>query len=419
MLLLPRLVCLFVVLTTPISVTANPTCFVGNESEGDYESLLDALDDGCDDIFIRDGLHEVSRTVEIRRPVDIVGESKEGTILTYKGTGSFILVIQTMNVRLDSLTLDAATYDTDESPIYEAVGVFNSSYTTLSNSYVYGSDHMFAVYFAGPYVDAGQPSLDAFEAGYLDYNNVVENNVIYQSRVEDVLSFSLQSNGRVSGNTVNGGVISFFMNKESDCTENNIVDSLTWVIFVSVPAEDNLIKGNTVTNSNFAGIKVSPEVDHLPGTHEMYRAPGITIKENVISSTEYFGIEISNTHNALVKSNTVTDTAFSAIYTSRSDKLLVMDNGIENYGRTTDDPTWSSSNAGFLGDHLTQQAKIMKNTVINTLESPYGIRINPGATQSENKVLKNELLGFLNENAAVSVSMTPEEGNKVQGNNVF
>jgi Right handed beta helix region len=369
-------------------------CVVGPSSNKDLLASLNDLT--CSHIWIEKGLYNITQTVMIERPVRITGESKDETVLTFRGAGSFILVINTVNVTVERLTIDASSHEA-----WEAFGAFNSSLIKLSDTIILGSSNMFAVFFAGPYVAAGQPTIDAFEASDLDSDNIVENNAIYQESTLDVLSFSLQKNGRVTGNTVVGGVISFFMNKDSKCTDNTVLDSLTQGIYLSVPAENNIISRNNIRNSTSAGIKVSRQIDHLDEntgeiiTPTSYRASGIVVKDNTIVGSSYFGIEVAQTVNAVVKSNLVQNSSLTGIYSVFNDGMMVKQNTIEGFGYYVKDDFWSKLNSGFFGDAETMDSQIMRN-VFDTGDANgavHGILINKGLSQSGNVIQKNLIRG--------------------------
>ena len=131
---------------------ANQVTVDANEGIGDYTSLTDALHAGASDIVLHDGVYDIESTITLDRPnIRISGTSKANTILRYIGTHTFLSVVNTEHITVSELTLDALTFDSDSNVIWEAFGVFNSSFVQLTNCIVYGSNHMFAVFFAGPY----------------------------------------------------------------------------------------------------------------------------------------------------------------------------------------------------------------------------------------------------------------------------
>ncbi|GFH61517.1 hypothetical protein CTEN210_17993 [Chaetoceros tenuissimus] len=386
-------------------------------------SLADAITDNtCNEIYIENGTYLIENTIDIKRPIHISGESKENTILQKIGGGSLLLVIRTQDVIVEKLTLDAYTNDSDDDPIYEAFGVFGSNNCTLLDCLIYGSNHMFAVFFAGPYVDAGKPTIDAFEAGDLDSGNVMEGNYVREYSKLDIVSFSLQKNGVVRNNVVEGGVISFFMTRDSECIGNRIENSMTQGIFVSVPADQNLILNNTVINSAAARIKVAIQVDHVVDpdadhkvslTPTSYRAKGIVINKNRIQSSNFFGIEMTNTVKAKVESNSILNSALSGIYLLRVDETTLSKNSILHFGKECFDENFSKFNAGIWGDYKTKSSDISFNKIIasNKVCAVNAIRINNDGTQVNNKVKCNKILGKYEGD---EIDVTESSGNKME-----
>jgi len=401
-----------------------------------YDTLTEALDAGHGSIFILNGIHRLDTTIQIMRPyVQIVGESKEGTVLLYEGINTMIQIVDTHDVSVSSLTLDAKTNDYDGHRIWEAFGVTNSYYVSLTDSIIYGSTQMFAVFFSGPtnHYEAGQETIDAFNQNHLDKYNKVEGNTIYQYSTLDVLSFSLQQYGRVKDNLVVGGTISFFMNKQSDCSDNTIVDSMTNGVFLSVPAEDNRIERNRIFNSRNAGIKVARQVDHLgildsdtgeygSLTPTTYRAPGMILADNHVYGSSYFGLEIQNTVDAKIESNVVSNTALSAVYSLYNTDMSLENNEFAHFGRNCTDSTWSRFNAAMFGDYKTSGSRIANNVIFSSDGdevwgekcAKYAIFINGGADQSGNVVSKNIVSGtYLGDPFSVSPGDNVVENNMI------
>lgn len=391
--------------------TASAPATVG--PNGAYATLTAALDAGESNVLILDGVHDIHETIKIQRPnVQISGESRDGTVLRKIGPASFILVVDTENVTVANLTLDAKTFDSNSNQIWEAFGCVNCNHTTLRGATILGSMHMFAVFFAGPgnQFDAGQATIDAFDASWLDVGNVCEDNIIHSDFPGDVLSFSLQKSGRVTGNTVVGGVISFFMNKDSTCDRNTVNDSNTAGIFISVPAENNLLEGNTVRRSTGSGIVVRRQIDHRDGadgvsgsilTPTSYRAPGIVIQNNLVEDSRFMGIEIDQTVGAVVEGNTVMTPDFHGIYFLRTDNPQVLGNRAEDFGQSAHRVPihgWSDSqNAGIYGDYALTGAVIENNTVVNSASegARFGIKIAPWTENFGSLVVNNTIQGSL------------------------
>mmetsp|Transcript_25438 Transcript_25438/g.37582 ORF Transcript_25438/g.37582 Transcript_25438/m.37582 type:complete len:460 (+) Transcript_25438:179-1558(+) len=387
-------------------------CFAAAQQQAivpnDYATLQAALTAGETNIFIRDGLYLVPSTIQISTPnILIRGESRENTILQKTGIASFLLLTNTENVTVESLTLDAKTYDSSDNQIWEAFGVVNCNSTTLRDAKILGSMNMFAVFFAGPSNQYGgnQETIDAYDRDHLDYNNIMEDCYVESYFPGDVLSFSLQKNGRLTGNTVVGGVVSFFMNKDSYCNKNRVENSTTAGIFVSVPAENNYVQDNVVVASRAAGIKVARQIDHVdPGTGQSltpltYRASGILLTGNTIVDGRYFGMEIDQTVGALIAGNEISLVDYSGIYLLHTDQALVMNNRIVDFGQSYHrTPVWNwdaVQNSGIFGDYGTTTSNLTDNFVVNRTSggTNFGIKIAPWGVNTGSNVYDNKIHG--------------------------
>ena len=127
----------------------------------------------------------------------------------------------------------------------------NASYVSITNVTIFGSDNIFAVFFAGADVAAGQPTLDNFAyRNNMDSYNSFTNSVVESAWSGDSLSFSLQHKGILRNNTVTkGGKIAFYMNAKCICSNNVVINSTSQGIYVSSPSVDNIFVGNKILNS--------------------------------------------------------------------------------------------------------------------------------------------------------------------------
>ncbi len=392
---------------------------VDKNGQGDYLSLYDAVNAAAKPqrIWIKDGTYAVSKTIDIRySDVVIKGESQANTILQKTTPHSLLLVIDTDHVLVENMTLDANTHDnkdeTDaEKQIWEAFGVFDSDYVTLKNTKILGSYHMFAIYFAGPTKTStgeklleGQPVLDAFEADNLDVFNVVDGNTIIASSDQlDVLSFSLQKNGKVINNHQTGGLISFYMNNGSICNDNVVVDSDSVGIYLSIPAHNNEVDGNTIRNSNNAGIKVERQSDHRANdgtilTPTTYRGKANKITNNTIIDARFSGIEVVQLEGGIVSGNRIETPDYNGIHITFSDNTDIFNNTIIDGGQAKNRTPFHSFPPATGGVFLDQYAigtTIHDNTMTNTANGRFdhAVHITDWPTISGNSIITNRFEG--------------------------
>ena len=392
---------------------------VDQSGQGDYLSLYDAVNAVAKPqrIWIKEGAYAVNKTIEIRySDVVVKGESQANTILQKTTPHSLLLVIDTDHVTVENVTLDAKTHDnaaeTDaEKQIWEAFGVLDSDYVTLKNTKVMGSYHMFAIYFSGPTKTStgeklleGQPVLDAFEADNLDAFNVVDGNtIIASSNKLDVLSFSLQKNGKVINNHQTGGLISFYMNNGSICNNNVIEDSDSVGIYLSIPAHNNEVDGNTIRNAKSAGIKVERQSDHRASdgtilTPTSYRGKANKITNNTIIDAHFSGIEVSQLEGGIVSGNRIETPDYNGIHITLSDNTDIFGNSIidgDQAKNRTPIHDFSPATGGVFLDQYAVGTKIHDNTITNTANGRFdhAVHITNWETISGSSIITNRFEG--------------------------
>ena len=169
------------------------------------------------------------------------------------------------------------------------------------------------------------------ETNDLDDNNVVDGNTIYSELSgdsKDGVIFTKQKNGSVKNNIIKGSRIAFYLCRNSEVSYNTIEDSETNGIRYTVPAYDNKILYNTIVNTKASGIAVVR--NNRDVTNEDYRATNLEIKNNSITNSRYFGIEISNLKNSIISDNNLNKMDFEGVYLLFADNLSIERNEILN-----------------------------------------------------------------------------------------
>lgn len=405
---------------TPAVAPNQVWAVVDSNGSGDYTSLYDAVQNKAQKILIKNGTYTDPRTIEIKyADVIIKGESRDGAVIQKSGVGSLLLVVNTHHVSVENLTLDANTYDSDDNEIWEAFGVFNSHNITLkgckilganpndSSSYATNHQDKYAVYFAGPYEDAGQAMIDRYNSGDMDENNTMEDNLIISYIRADATSFSMQRYGKVINNHHIGSVISFFMNRDSNCSNNLIENSVAVGIYVSLPATNNIIDNNTIKNSRASAIRVDKQSDHRDANNntlplEPYRSGNNQITNNKIYDTRYMGIEVSHLKDSNISGNYIEHTDFNGVHLNVVDDINVSSNLIVQGGQAknrTAVNSFAPTPAGIFVDQQTVNALLKSNQIENNDSTGFelGIRVSAWDTISGTKVLDNSIIGNFNQ----------------------
>lgn len=348
---------------------------VAADGSGDYLDLGPALEAGEDNILVRAGTYRQSGAVVFERPgVRVRGEQAETVRFVQDDAQSDLFVVRADDVEVSSVTLDTRAHG--QAAFVQA----GASEVTLADSIVLGGDRIFTVYFAGPAVQAGEPTMEAYRDNELSVGNRMIGNRITSAFRGDSVVFALQTSGEVRGNTIAGGMLSLFMNREVVCEENLLVDSQTNGLFVSLPSQDVVVSGNTVMGSAYSAIVLKPQLEHPP-LAEPLDSTGIVIAGNDIES-ELNGIEADGTsgepsrgrlRGLAVRENEVRIDDFSGIYLLRVDEPLLEDNAVTFDGSDTSRrgvegrPTIASvASAGIYLDIEVDRARIERNRLTRT-----------------------------------------------------
>ncbi|ODP30350.1 hypothetical protein PTI45_00283 [Paenibacillus nuruki] len=362
---------------------------VDASGEGDYVSLQQAIDAQALHIFVRNGVYNVAMTLQIDQDgTTIRGQSREGVIIRQNQAPLDLLVIRADHVHISNLTLDTYTNNAGA-----ALVVADANEVMIQDSLFQGSKTIFAVYFAGPSVKAGEDTLAAVESGTLDQGNQFLRNEVYSHYAGDGLSFSLQKNGLVQDNILHHAVLAFYMCRNSEVSTNIINDSPGVGIHYSMPAYDNIIRDNQIYRSLGSGIRASANLEHPVPTTTLYT--GLLIDHNLIKDTRSFGIELDQVGSGTrIQRNNISQTDFSGMIVLRSSDLRIHNNQLSHNayyrirGRLHD---WTGNSGGIDLENTVTATKMTYNTITSNGKSDFGIRFSP--TQGKNTMYKNKLVG--------------------------
>ncbi|CAA6809329.1 MAG: Unknown protein, partial [uncultured Sulfurovum sp.] len=392
-----------------------------DDNSSDFNNIQSAFDSNVSKILILDGTYKLSKGLELTRDgVEVRGESVDGVVIEPADNN---VCVDLFYVGADYVTVSDITLKQNIDCKFTPFVTANHHDITLKDSNIIGSDVGFAIYFAGPTHSIGQEPLTMVEENNLDHNNQVLNNVITSNFAGDVLSFSLQKNGLVDGNTLNGGLIALFLDRNVTCSNNILNNPTTQGIFLSLPSYDVTIKDNTITDSTSTAITVKLQTDHMGQNNEpllpmSYRSSGIRIEGNSIENSRNHGIAINNLEYSIIRDNVVDSPDFSGIYLYYSNNIYVAKNKVTNAGMVEAaerESLYSGWNTAWdSGIYLEQH---VRDSVVslNTIESnnnlmPWGIAINHHWEGNEgNSIYWNHLLGtFTNEKVHLEAD-TPNE----------
>lgn len=366
-----------------------------NSGEFINDTINRLIDSGVKNIFIKNGTYKLNNMINIDKPgVTLTGENKDFTKLIQTNIHSdSVGVHKTSNVVVSNLTIDNSVNGD------AAFSEGNSDNVTLKNCILYGQDkNNFTVYFAGKdYPNSvSENPVKGLENNDLDNGNIVINNTIYSKFDGDGLSFSAQKNGLVQGNNVYGTKIAVYVCRDSNVINNTIEGSSSSGIAISIPAQNDIIQGNTINNSNASGIRVMPEKEYP--VSKSYYGDNITISNNSIKNSKYMGIEIEQLANSHITSNTI-DTSYSnGVYMLLTNNITVEKNNIldSGYSAVNKSPwNWDKNlDSGIFMDYSVKKSLLVGNIITNNnCVCPYGIREQTDSLNEQNSLSDNRVLG--------------------------
>jgi parallel beta-helix repeat protein len=121
------------------------------------------------------------------------------------------------------------------------------------------------------------------------------------------------------------------MNRDTNCVNNSIVDSVNQGIFVGCPAYGNNLNGNRIYNAVSSGIKVQNQLEHTPLLTDQ-RAFNNNFNENVIYLCGNTGIEVTGDINHEPKGNNFVG---NTIFKPDNHGIYIQDAHFNNFNNNT------------------------------------------------------------------------------------
>jgi len=315
--------------------------FVGNDTN-DYSTLGEAITAGEKDIIIRDNYVSIENdSIVVPDGIRILGIDRDTSIVRQANPGKDLLQIYANGTNIQNVTWDCGTNSAQAAVVIGDGSTAGTPNVSVGNDNVFKGNRVlgnptvalgsgiFALFVAGASYSPGADTLTAFDNENLQSGNIIEDNIIESAWEGDGASFSLQKNGSISNNKVVGTRIAFYMCVNSQCSNNDVVDSASNGVFVATPHKSSIISGNTVSDSVNSGITIQPQVEHTPVTDDQKRN-FMTILGNTVRRSGNHGLEINNSNNNAIGSNTFDQVANHGIYLQQCKENTVDGNTIIN-----------------------------------------------------------------------------------------
>ena len=259
-----------------------------------------------------------------------------------------------------------------EHPAYVALIVANAHNSIIENCYFYGNPTTFTVYYAGPSVNAGIDTINAYNNNNLDKSNIFRNNVVYSKWSGDSVSFSLQLNGTFFKNIIRGGKVAVYMCKRTTIRNNVIYDSTSHGVYLSLPSHNVTINKNKIYECANSAIIIKDQVEHGVFVPTPYN---INISENFLYDAKFNGIEANNLITATLNNNKLLSSDNNGFYFLNCSDVRIISNTIayfnvafwlENTNNCTIDNNSVYSVYPSYGNNVVKFVNSIDNTVSNS-----------------------------------------------------
>jgi parallel beta-helix repeat protein len=319
----------------------------------DYPTIQEAIDAAAprDIVFVRNGIY--NEDIRIYKPILLIGESRENTVIIGSGVGD-VIDVSSDGVKISGFTVKGSGVKYISPFEGGDAGIKLNGVTNCSLSNIVITKNSIGIFLNS------------------SSNNIIENNEVYLNSMDGI--YLRLSNGNViRGNncTLNGGHGGIYLNPSSNnnLIENNVCNSnLDHGIKLQSNSNNNVVKNNTCLYNNNVGIfllnvyhnkivKNNCSFNGQPGiflrlsednliannTCSFNRESGIqldfgnynnTVKDNICSANGHFGIRLrlSSNYNRVIN-NTCSLNEQAGIGIEYSDYNEILYNTLSmNYG---------------------------------------------------------------------------------------
>ncbi len=195
----------------PVITDYKHSYIVSINGKGNYSTIQKAIDSASDNdiILVSKGIY--FENIEIKKPLELVGEDRTTTIINGNNSG-IVINISSDNVKIKNFTiLKSGSMVEDES---NAGIKINSNYNTISDCNI-SLNNNYGIYLYGV------PEIN---------NNIIENNIFMDNRY---------------------GIFSFYA-KTNTISENLFKSNFEYGIYLDASSNDNTVSDNTFTDNNYA-----------------------------------------------------------------------------------------------------------------------------------------------------------------------
>lgn len=385
----------------PIIPSMGKIHYVGGTGPNNYTKIQDAIDVAwpIDTIFVFDDNSPYNENLKINKPVFLIGENKETTVINGSGVGD-VIQINITYVTISGFTItnsgiysgDAAIKINDAQSCLivdnriiannsACISLISSSNNTISNNFMSNSGAGITLSYSSNYniIENNTISNNTFGISSSSYknsiiNNEFSNNSWYGIWLYTAVNFLIEGNNFINdGICIDGYQLSHFNSHR--IFSNNIVNGKPILYYKDLNdfEIDNITAGQLIlVNCTNVNVK-NMDINNTDVGIELAYSENCVITKNKILSTGMYGIYLLSSNNNIVLENNISANIIYGIFL-----LLSSDNYITNNNMFLNDVgIWVFSPSNNILDNyfyknrigiLTNSAKcnISNNNLINS-----------------------------------------------------
>jgi Right handed beta helix region len=295
--------------------------------------ILDSSNNAClDDLinkypsidifYLKPGTYNLTKPLEINKDgVRIIGYSNSSRDVHIKQTTNDKNAI---NIFSNNTTIKYISFHIP----YESTGIClaqtNSSWSDIEDCTFYGGDN-YCVYISNNNKDTEKKKI------IYSVSNLFNNNILYAKNSGKAVFFGFQECCSVKNNIIRGGVLTLHLVNKCLISNNVISDSSESGLSLFLPTYDTHVVGNNIKNSKKSGISIKVIVDF--DEYELSVEHNLIIEKNIISDSDYYGLEINNGNKLSIQKNCINKTGENAIYLLKTENTNIISNTLCIYKR--------------------------------------------------------------------------------------
>ncbi len=301
------------------------TLYVGGSGPGNYSKIQDAINNASngDRIFVYNGTY--NENLRVNKSIHVIGDDKNTTIIDGGRRDNVV------DITANEVTISGFTIQNSARRVFDVGGIrIDTSYNIIEGNIIQDND------------------IGIFEVSSSHHNFIIYNNLIGNQRIgyscsstNTVVSYNkitnngwggivmiCRNNNMISNNIIENNDGIYLSVSSNNSINNNIIFGGDQAIVLYDRSSNNIISGNTITNSaKFYGITIGDGSNSniineniitncIEGGIRIYNSSDTTIIKNIVTNNRPFGIRLMHgTRKTTIQENTFENNTITAFFT--------------------------------------------------------------------------------------------------------